>query len=75
MSEIEETDPFDIIRDEEDALETIAARDWQDHEQIGAAARIVLALARGDRPNIYDLEIAGIPANPTVGFAKGEESQ
>lgn len=75
MSESEETDPFDIIRDKEDALETIAARDWQDHEQIGAAARIILNLARGDRPNIHDLEIAGIPVTPTGDFAKGEESQ
>lgn len=66
-----DTDPFTAVRENEAAVEALT--DWDG--QIGAAARVILALAREDRPDPKDLEMVGIPVGPVGEFATTEGSQ
>lgn len=65
-----DTDPFTTVRQNEAAVETLTEWDGQ----IGAAARVILALAREDRPDPKDLEAVGIPIGPVGEFATKEGS-
>jgi hypothetical protein len=69
--ETTDTDPFTTVRENEAAVEALT--DWDG--QIGAAARVILALAREDPPDPKDLEIVGIPVGPVGEFATTEGSQ
>ena len=62
---VDDASPFDTIRESEGAVETLVDRD----DRIGAAARVSLALARDEQPNMADLESLGIPVGPR--FADG----
>jgi hypothetical protein len=66
-----DADPFTAVRENEAAVETLT--DWDG--QIGAAARVILALAREERPDPGDLEAVGIPVGPVGEFATTEGSQ
>jgi uncharacterized protein YbjQ (UPF0145 family) len=53
--ELNESTPFDPIRENHEAIEQFAKR----ADQLGAQARVALALARNKRPTDNELEAAG----------------
>lgn len=65
----EPPDPFAAVRENEASVETLTGRT----DRIGAAARVILALARGDRPAAADLETLGIPIGPTFDETGGPD--
>lgn len=53
----EPEDVFDPIRENRDALETVAERE----DRFGAICRYFLALEAGEVPDDYDARLAGLP--------------
>ena len=56
--ELNESNPFERIRENREAIEQLAKR----ADQLGAQARVALALARRKRPTDAELEAAGYVA-------------
>ena len=50
-------DPFETILEHEEEFEQAAERE----DRFGAIARYYLAVARGEQPDDYDAELAGLP--------------
>lgn len=62
-----ETDAFESVRAHRDALETVGA---ERTDRLGAAARVFVALADGERPTDADLVAAGLPTPDELGGGK-----
>jgi|GEM_PF-2722497 len=55
--DVSNDDPLEAVRENEDAFEKEAERD----DRFGAMARYFLAVAKGEQPDDYDAELAGLP--------------
>ena len=66
---VNDSGPFAAVREREEAVEALADRD----DRIGSAARVSLALARDERPDMADLETLGIPVGPSLDVMEDDE--